>query len=778
MEYTTADFSLEITGVESKMRVSSFKGTEGLSQLYGFQIYLQSEGDEIKAEEMIGKTAVLIIENGPETRRICGILSRFWWIAEVGGNTVFYADLVPAVWLLTQRFDCRIFQNKSVPEIVGEVIKEAGITSNHLDTKLLRTTYPVREYRVQYRESDYNFIARLMEEEGIYFYFEHQYDEQSHTGHHTLVMVDAPSCHKAIDGKPEVAFHEPTGEVQDEEHVYEYHFGHQARPDEVTLRDFNYQRPNLTLQGNAHGNASNHLEIYDYPGEFSTQAEGDRMARARFEEMQAQTGFGSGRSNCCRFTPGFLFKLDGHVRNEFNKEYLLMSVQHSGSQRKVPGDPDISGPGDLITGLLKELGVDKLGPLSADKILPGLLSKTGVASQLPMLPLGPLGMLSMFDIFNNLKKIFDNLFGHPDTQMVYSNEFTCLPSQKAYRPPRATYKPAVLGPQTAMVVGPQGETCYMDELGRAKVKFHWDRAQSDDEKRTCFLRVAYPYAGADHGFQFHPLAGDEVVVTFLEGDPDKPLITGVVYNAANQPPLKPENRIENIILTPYQHRLLFDDRKASMTLNTGGNQTVQMTDGPDGSTFGNEIKISTADDHSIQLCKGTRVSGIKAETQRGQKVALWDDPSPAGLLLADQGEELKVWLNCGEKKILIQNRSNQEIQIDCRMGKVSVTGGGVEVVGGQVDISGSNGVKVKSGAKVTIEAPEIEAQAAGSLKMTAPQISLEGAMVKITGSAIELNAPLVKASTLLNAGAALQAPVVTATSVVASSYTPGAGNIL
>ncbi len=771
MVYTTAEFSIEITELKKQFRVSSFSGNEGLSQLFGFQVYLQSQDDEIKADDMVGKSAVLTIKNGPETRRICGIFSRFWWIAEVDGNTIFYADLVPALWSLTQRFDCRIFQNKTVPEIVAEVVREAGISADHLNSKLLRNTYPVREFRLQYRESDLNFIARLMEEEGIYYYFDHRYDEQQGSGHHVLVMVDAPSCHKSIDGKSEVLFHEVTGEVQDEEHIYDYRFGYQTRPNAVSLRDYNYERPDIVLQGKAQGSPAGHLEIYDYPGEFAELPEGNQAARVRYEEMQAQTAFGSGQSNCCRLTPGFLFKMEGHPRKAFNQEYMLLSVQHSGSQQKTPTDPEIKGPEDLITGLLSEIGLDKLGPLSADQIVPGLLSNTGIAAQLPSLALGPLGPFSLFDMFNNLKKVIDALVGKPDTQLVYSNGFTCLPSQTAYRPPRVTHKPAILGSQTAEVVGPPDETCYMDDLGRAKVKFHWDRATCEDEKRTCFLRVAYPYAGSDHGFQFHPLPGDEVVVTFLEGDPDKPLITGVVYNGLNRPPLKPEERIQNVILTPYQHRLLFDDREARIHLKTGGNQTIAMADGPGDSEFGNEARIATADDHSLHLCKGTRVSGIKLETEEGQKAALWDAPSPAGILLADNGEDLKVWLNCGEKKILVQNKSDQEIQIDCRNGTVRVIGGGVEVVGGQVNVNGSSGVTIKSDAKVAIEAPTIEAQAAGSFSVKAPQINLEGATIKLSGGLINLDAAIVKAILI-------QAQMLTSTSVVSSSYSPGVGNIM
>ena len=760
MEYTTADFTLEIAGLKTKLRVPNFKGTEGLSQLFGFQLYLQAEGDDIKTEEMLGKSAVFTIKNGSETRQICGILSRFTWIAEVGGRTIFYADLVPVFWLLTQRFDCRIFQNKTVPEIVSEVINAAGIASDHLDKKLLRGTYPQREYCVQYRESDYNFIARLMEEEGIYFYFDHQYNPKGQTGHHTLVMVDAPSCHKAINGKADVLFHEITQEVQKEETVYEYHFGDQTRPNNVTLRDFNYQKPDLSLQENVHGKATN-LELYDYPGEFQTMSEGKRLARARFEEMQAQTSYGSGRSNCCRFVPGFLFKLEKHPHRAFNKEYMLFSVQHSGTQQKAPDDPDITGPGDLITGLITTLGVDKLSPVPIDKIVPGLISKLGIPAQLPLLPLGPLGMLSVFDIYNDLKKVFEKLFGHPDTQMIYSNDFMVLPSQKPFRAPRITYKPAILGPQTATVMGPKDEKCYMDDKGRAKVKFHWDRAKTDDDKRTCWLRVAYPYAGSDHGFQFHPLVGDEVVVTFLEGDPDKPLITGVVYNGKNPPPLTPKDRIENIILTPYQHRLMFSDREASITLNTGGGKDVgpeSLTMYDEDSKYGNAIYLRQANGHHVYLAKNPGQSAIFLATEEGHNIVLEDNPASA-ILLRDKTQNLIIKLDSDQRTILIENQTSNEITIKCQQGKVSVIGGSVDVIGGQVNINGSQSVSIKSDAKVAIEAPIIEAQAAGKISLTA--------------SMIQLNAPMVTTSGVVQVGGVVITPTI-----VATTYTPGAGNII
>lgn len=770
MEYTTAEFSLTITGVKDSMSVSHFNGTEGLSQLFNFGLYLSIPNDETEFANIIGRSAVLTITNGPHVKKVSGILSKFWWIGEVVSKTVYHAELVPIFSLLTQRFDCRIFQDMSVPDVVAKVIKAAGITSDYLNKEMLRTDYSVREYCVQYRESDFNFISRLMEEEGIYYYFDHHHDEKQKNSHyHTLVMADARSCHNTIESDPEVRFHEPTGQAIDEEHIYAYQYGYQVRPGTVELKDFNYHQPSLNLQGKASENGEDNLGIYDYPGEFNSELEGLRTAKSRLQEMRSQSEFGTGKSNCCRFKPGFFFTLDGHGRSEFNKEYNLIHVRHSGFQRKI--DTGDGGTEDPISGILSQLGVDKLGPIPIDKIANGLLSKTGILSQLPTLAIGTMTPLGVLEIYNQLTKIIDSLTGKPDTQLVYNNEFICMPSQTTYRPPRITQKPAIPGSQTAIVVGPKNEKIYMDDLGRVKVKFHWDRAITDDEKRTCFIRMAYPYAGPDHGMQFHPLVGDEVVVTFLEGDPDKPLITGVVYNGNNRPPLKPEDSIENIIVTPYQHKMLFSDYKASITLNTGGNETIYMADDLDGSEYGNQIKLFTADEHFIHLSKGTKVSGIRVNTQMGQSLSMWDEPYPASILLSDKMEDLKVWLNCDEKKILIQNKSDQEIQIDCRKGKVSVIGGGVEVIGGDVIVNGAGSVKIQSDAKVEIDAAAIEATASGSIKLAAPEISLEG-------SIINLDAPLVDAPVLLKVGTMIQAPRITATTgVVSPSYTPGAGNI-
>jgi type VI secretion system secreted protein VgrG len=735
------DFYFEVAGYEEEFHVVKFNGMENISQLFHYEIYVGSEDDDIPLEKLIGQPAMLIIGTESETRFISGMVSRFWWIGESKPYHAYFVELVPAIWLLTQRTDCRIFQNKTVPEIIEEVLKDAGIPSDLYDLKKLRGEHQPLEYCVQYDETDFDFISRLMEREGIFYFFEHHFENDKRRGKHVLVLGDDSSCHPAIGDKKkaQVKFHETSGQVPDE-----YRKGYQAECGAVMLRDFNYLHPDVRLEGKASARSDN-MKYYAYPGGFSEDKKGDKLAQIRLQEMRTQHDMGSGRSNCNLLIPGFYFHMKDHPRKNYNQDYLLTTIVHAGLQRKADLDKKMEG-------------LDKLVNL--------------VLSHVPIPPIGP---LSFLQIYSGLRKVIDALFGDNE-EFAYSNQFTCIPLSTPFRAAPVTPRPIIHGPQTAIVVAPNNEIMHMDKLGRVRVKFHWDRAQCDDYKRTCDLRVAFNYAGSNHGFQFPPLAGDEVVVSFLEGDPDKPLITGAVYNGNNHPPLKPENSIENIILTPYQHRLLFSDKEKSITLNTGGKEShyesIEMIDGEPSTEYGRQIKITTADNHQVQLCKGSKVSGIHVETEQGQKLAMWDDPHPAGILIEDKDAAISLQLNSDQKVITIKNKSGPEIKIECSQGKVTVQGTGVDVAGGQVSINGSGAVEIKSNGKVKIEAPEIEASAAASFKVAAPNISLEGAAIDLKAGKINLQAALVQAVGLL------MTQVLQSQTVISSSYTPGAGNIL
>lgn len=744
MTSSEVHFDFEISGAEANFRVLSYSGTESISQLFRFDLFVTTEYSNLDLQKIVGRPAVLSIGTGNDLRHVSGMVSRFWWVGESGELSAYYAEVVPVHWTLWHRNDCRIFQNVSVPEILHEVMEAANIPADGYDMEMLRKKHAPREYCVQYQESDFNFMSRLMEEEGIFYFFRHEYDDATRRGRHVMVLGDDPSCHVAIAGDPDVVYNEASAQVPAEEYIYEYQYGYQTRPGEVTLCDYNYLRPDLDLKASASGSAFPHLSVYHYPGGFNDQEEGAEQARLRLEELQATTRMGSGKSVCCRLIPGYFFNLKDHPRKSFNEEYMVLSVTQNGAQRDVSSESQM---GDF------------------EKIVNQILG---------YVPLPAIGPFSIMEIYDNLKKGIDMLTGKDqDKVYYYGNQFNCIPLNTPFHPPRQTAKPVVKGPQTANVVASKDEKAQMDDLGRVKVKFHWDRArQSDDFKRSCYIRMAYSYAGGDHGIQFPPLAGDEVVVDFIDGNPDKPLITGTVYNGLNRPPLKPEEKIENIILTPYQHRLLFSDRTAAVTLNTGGGETILLMDGEEGSDYGRQIKLSTSDDHSVHLAKGAKVSGIQITTQQGQKMAMWDEPHPEGILLEDKTELLKLQFNSQDSTILLKNKSGQSIVIDCNSGQVSIQGGGVQVVGGQVDVDGSSKVKVSSGGQVEIQAPNIEATGAGSIKLSAPDITLEGAQ-------INLNAPMVNAMGVLKAGTMVQSSILSASvSVVSPAYAPGVGNVM
>ena len=362
---------------------------------------------------------------------------------------------MPALWLLTRTADCRIFQDKDIPAILKDVFGKYGIS----DYKFSPTkSYPTREYCVQYRETAFNFVSRLMEQYGIFYFFQHD------DGKHTLVLGDDVSAYVDCKEK-EVSFRRNlpvnVDMITSWEHQFEY------RPGKWTHTDYNFKTPKTDLKNDSTtivdlpGNKS--WEIFDYPGEYAEKPEGEALVRVRMEEDELPHDVVNGGGLCRSFTPGGKFTMKEHVSpGETGKKYVLTSVTHFAS-----------------------------GPEYT----------TGTASK----------------------------------EDIYRNTFTCVPDSVLLRPARLTPKPVIQGSQTAVVVGPSGEEIYPDSYGRVKVQFFWDRAGKKDDKSSCWIRCTVPSAGRNWGFMSIPRIGQEVVVSYLEGDPDRPLITGQVYNADQMP---------------------------------------------------------------------------------------------------------------------------------------------------------------------------------------------------------------------------------------------------
>jgi type VI secretion system secreted protein VgrG len=454
-----ADFFFEAGPYASKdLKVLRFEGKECFSEPFHFHLEVLMEEVEPDFEAILGKSAMLTIEGDEGTRYICGIVSKFEQSSEPTRLTQYKAELVPKIWLLGLRQKSRIFQEMSVPNIIKKVLTDAGIPSGEFQLKL-KANYQDREYCVQYRESDLAFISRLMEEEGIYYWFQHSENK------HVLIMGDASSAHTKIDGDSKLFFQSATGQEPDIEHIFKFQYAQAVRPGEVVLRDFDFKKPKLDLTAKKAADRDTSLEIYDCPGEYTLPSVGATLSEIRLQELQTSRKVGNGKSNCRRLLPGFKFTLADHARPDLNREYLLTRVLHFGTQ------------------------------------LQALKEAAGTA-----------------------------------TANEYRAEFGCIPSNIQFRPARVTPRPLLAGSQTAIVTGPKGEEIYPDEHGRIKVQFHWDREGKRDEKSSCWIRVSQTWAGPSWGAISIPRIGQEVIVQFLEGNPDLPIITGTVYNGDNRPP--------------------------------------------------------------------------------------------------------------------------------------------------------------------------------------------------------------------------------------------------
>ncbi len=487
---TQADRPLSITTPLGKDAVflTELKGHEAISELFRFDLKVLSELKKpVAFDKVLGQPATveIVLQDGKK-RHIDGIVCGMKQGRR--DETFFHYELqlVPKLWLLTLRHQSRIFQRLTVPEILKKVL--AG-----LDVKYdLSAPYEPRDYCAQYRESDFAFASRLMEEEGIRYYFEHS------PGSHVMVLCDEATKHPDVPLQPEVAYEElPPGGKIEEMRVTYWEKAQEIRPHLYTLRDHCFELPEQPLEAQqptldsvpvgkvAHklgllGNEK--LEVYDFPGGYAQRFDGidasggerpaelkkifvdkERTVRLRMEREETATLRASGTSYCPHFVPGHAFTLKKH----FNADgrYAITRSEHEASLE-----------GDYLTG--------------------------------------------------------------SDAPFKYANRFECIPAALPYRPERKTPRPVISGNQTATVVTPPGEELFCDKYGRVKVQFHWDREGKKDPGSSCWIRVAQPWAGKGWGAFFWPRAGNEVVVSFEEGDPDQPLVVGSVYNADNMPPFK------------------------------------------------------------------------------------------------------------------------------------------------------------------------------------------------------------------------------------------------
>jgi type VI secretion system secreted protein VgrG len=469
---------------------------EELSRISEFQIECLSEKGDIDLDKILGQnvTATMLMPDDEE-RHFNGYVTRFSQVGMRGRYHSYLATVHPWLWMLTRTSDCRIFQNMTVPEIIKKVFDDHAIADFKDE---LTGTYRKWEYCVQYRETDFNFVSRLMEQEGIHYFFE--YGESTNT----LVLADSHSAHKPCVGDySSIPYIVAKGGIgrPDREHVSAWTCEREVQPGKYAIDTYDFKRPSVELAVKAAA-AREHeladLEMYDYPGEYITTSEGDHYVQSRMDELHSQFESVHGQSDARGIAVGHSFKLFGHPRSNQNREYLLVSARH-------------------------------------DLQAPGYESQAGTGS-------------------------------------LYNCNFSALETKQDFRPLRTTPKPCVQGPQTAIVVGPSGDEIYTDEYGRVKVQFHWDRYGKKDEESSCWIRVSQAWAGGNWGMVAIPRIGQEVIVDFLEGDPDQPIITGRVYNAEQMPPYDlPANKTQTGVKSRSSsggnsanfNEIRFEDKKGS-----------------------------------------------------------------------------------------------------------------------------------------------------------------------------------------------------------------------
>jgi type VI secretion system secreted protein VgrG len=463
MPYSQAGRSILIESAlgPDALLLASMDAAEYLSRPFAYDVALLSERIDIRAEDLLGTPATVSLQLPSGDRRFFnGYINRFSQDGFEGTLVRYRATLVPWLWFLSRTADCRTFQDQTVPDIVKSIFREHGFSDFE---ERLSGDYRNWTYCVQYRETDLNFVQRLLEHEGIYYFHEHV------DGKHTLVLADNDSAHSAVSGYEEVVYF-PPGQtpLHEPERIHDWSICHEVRPGAFahTAFDFTAPRKDLLARSSApKGHALAEEEVFEFHNDYAVSGEGDSYARIRLEERQADHEIARAVGNARGLGCGRLFTLKEHPRSDQNREYLIVSASY-------------------------RLQSDDFGSVDA---APGE---------------GP----------------------------VYRCSLTAIDARVPYRPPCTTPKPVVQGPQTAIVVGKSGEEIWTDEYGRVKVQFHWDRYGKEDENSSCWVRVSHPWAGKNWGAVALPRIGQEVVVSFLEGDPDRPLITGRVYNGDCMPP--------------------------------------------------------------------------------------------------------------------------------------------------------------------------------------------------------------------------------------------------
>lgn len=500
-EQTNLPITIDTPLGANALLVRSVEGDEAVSGLFHYRLELASENPSLAFADILAKPVTLHVpQSSGDTHYLNGIVTRFVQSGQDQRFAFYSAEIRPWLYLLTMSAGCAIYQNMSAPDIIKQVFQDLGFSDF---TDKLTGTYTARDYCVQFRETAFAFISRLMEQEGIFYFFAH--DSSSHK----MVLADDASAWLSAAGLASANYTQDQSAWTSDLVVTECLLEQNVTPGQFKTDDYNFETPSTDLLASADGTDTSR-SIYDYPGLYAAQSDGETIASMRLTALEMDAQRVTGTSLCRAFYAGCKFTLAGHYRSDANADYVI-----------------------------------------------------------------------------------SRLTIHAD-QSGYRNSFEGFPASATYRPALQTPTPVVAGMQPAVVVGKSGEEIWTDQYGRVKVQFFWDQKGQNDEKSSCWIRVAQPWAGKQWGGMFIPRIGQEVLVAYLDGNPDRPVIAGSVYNDAQTVPYAlPDQSTKSTIKTSSSkggsgfNEIRFEDKAGSeelflqaqkdMTLSVLNNYSATVT---------------------------------------------------------------------------------------------------------------------------------------------------------------------------------------------------------
>ena len=635
-----------------EFHLQSMVGKEQLGRPFRYDLELLTESNDVDPLKLLGNPITAVLELAKGKRYFNGLVSEISSLGRATDYSQYTVTLRPWLWFLTRSSDNRVFQNLDVVEIIKKVFQDNKFSDFKVDTI---GTFRKRDYCVQYGETSFDFVSRLMEEEGIYYYFAHT------DGKHELVLADSPSAHKSI-ADDKIPFRPTQSAGFDLDHISRWAWSRKVQTQKFTLESYDFANPKSELKAerkaeDQKGELSKHgqsgKERYEYGQLYIKAADGSSLATVRVEEQMSDYAVVRGDARARALSSGYKFKLVEHPGKDQDGDYLIVDAQYEIQNNAV----EISGSGK---------------------------------------------------------------------EAAFECSFTAIDSKTHFRPARITPKSLVRGPQTAVVVGPKDHEMSTDEYGRVKVQFHWDRVGGKDQDSSCFVRVAQAWAGGTWGAFSLPRHGQEVIVDFLEGDPDQPIITGSVYNKDNMVPFDlPKNQTQSGLRTRSTpkgdaqtfNELRFEDKKGSEEIFLQAERDFKrIVENNDTLIVGNKSKDAKDGKHGY--------SGVGNQT-----ITIYNDRTAT---LEEGNDSLKV--EKGSQKIDVKKKINivagDELKIT--VGQASLTmksNGAIVLKGVKINIEGSSDVVMK-GMKVAISSDtDAELKAGMNLNLSAGMnAKLEGGM--------------------------------------------------